>query len=77
MRAGGCKGDFSWSACLDFSSATAYFGQKTQREEACMKTELRKTALRYKVIEILHNYSRVRTQLYRLDQWKKLLIRPN
>jgi hypothetical protein len=42
-----------------------------------MKIKLRKMALRYKVIEILHTYSRARTQLYRLDQWKKLLIRPN
>ena len=42
-----------------------------------MNLELRKMALRLKVIEILGRYSKAKTQLYRMEQWKKLLIHPN
>lgn len=42
-----------------------------------MALDLRKFALRLKVIEILERYSRVRYQIYVMEQWKKLLIHPN
>ena len=42
-----------------------------------MAIDLRKFALRLKVIEILERYSRIRTQLYIMRRWKKLLIHPN
>ena len=42
-----------------------------------MDLDLRKLALRFKVIEILERYSRVKRQMYIMRQWKKSLIHPN
>jgi hypothetical protein len=42
-----------------------------------MNDDLRKFALRLKVIEILGHYAEARRQLHVLRTWKKLLITPN
>lgn len=42
-----------------------------------MDLDLRKLALRFKVIEILNHYSKIRHQMHIMRQWKKLLINPN
>jgi hypothetical protein len=42
-----------------------------------MGVNLRKLALRLKVIEILERYHRAKRQLYILRQWKRSLIHPN
>ena len=42
-----------------------------------MAVDLRKCALRLKVVEILERYWRVRRQLFILQQWKKLYIHRN
>ncbi len=42
-----------------------------------MAYNLRKFALRLKVIEIVERYARVRRQMHTLQSWKKMLIHPN
>ena len=42
-----------------------------------MAVDLRKSALRLKVVEILERYWRARRQLFILRQWKKLYIHRN
>ena len=42
-----------------------------------MAAELRKFALRLKIIEILGRYSKARQQIRIMQQWKKLWIHPN
>jgi len=42
-----------------------------------MNEELRKFALRLRVIEILEHYAEARRQLHVLRTWKRLLITPN
>lgn len=42
-----------------------------------MNEELRKFALRLKVIEILGHYAEARRQLHVLRTWKRMLITPN
>ena len=42
-----------------------------------MANDLRKLALRLKVIEMLSRYRRVRQDKDTMDQWKRWLIHPN
>lgn len=42
-----------------------------------MNDDLRKFALRLKVIEILGYYAEARRQIHVLHAWKRLLITPN
>ena len=46
-------------------------------KEKGMGLDLRRLALRLKVIEILGRYHRAKRQLYVLRQWKRALIHPN
>lgn len=42
-----------------------------------MNEELRKFALRLKVIEIIGHYAEARRQIHVLRTWKRILISPN
>ncbi|MDA0747847.1 MAG: hypothetical protein O2954_15095 [bacterium] len=42
-----------------------------------MSVDLRKLALRLKVVEMLKHYSQAKRQMMMLRRWKKFLIHPN
>ena len=42
-----------------------------------MSEDLRKMALRLKVIEMLSRYHKIQQQFYIMEQWKRWLITPN
>lgn len=42
-----------------------------------MRTELRRLALRLKVVELLSQYSKARQNMETMAEWKRWLIHPN
>ncbi len=58
--------------CVSYDSL-----QNFSQKEVAMSVDLRKLALRLKVVEMLKYYSQAKRQTMMMRRWKKFLIHPN
>ena len=42
-----------------------------------MNDDLRKFALRLKLVELIDRYSKLRKQMYTMSRWRRWLVHPN